>query len=76
MTCQHVLLISGAEVPAGGGLVQREFEEPCGKPVLTYRTCGTGSAVVCKKTLAYCDTHGGDSRAKEEMREHHKEHTP
>jgi len=46
----------------------------CGKPVHTYRTCGTGAASKCRMLIAYCEDHGGDTRSQEEMREHHKEH--
>ena len=38
----------------------------CNMPSRHYRTCGTGCALV----IAYCDEHGGDARAVEEMKAH------
>lgn len=74
--CQHKELRTVDIVDPSTQLVfQQVIEEGlCNKPVFAYRTCGAGASVKCKKLVAYCMEHGGDPRAQDEMREHHKEH--
>lgn len=75
MNCQHIIRAAGEDAGIPTALGRIDVQVRCGKPTNAWRQCGAGAAVKCKKEIAYCPDHGGDERAQQEMREHHKEHS-
>lgn len=51
------------------------LEPGCTTATNKWRSCGTGKPGFCSHEVAYCEAHGGDKRATEEMAWHmHEEH--
>jgi hypothetical protein len=61
MTCQQ-------NVESGSDLGSQHSAVACAASVFVYRQCARG----CGLEIGYCNDHGGDDRASEEMVAHHR----
>jgi hypothetical protein len=64
--CQHETVETLTEETSGGRFEDWRHREVCEADAHYYRSCGAG----CKLVIAFCDSHGGDERARKAMVEH------